>query len=226
MQICWHIFISLLVAQTRIPELQMPWLLVLPGHQQPWLWHECEISIFLTSLRGNFNNSQVMMWNTKIFSCFHCKIQHDQKNLNALNSTSFQLVAWPQTYNKDFHWHMWVMSRRRSCLVTWFCYQMIAKRVNKTATPSWPDPYDPLDLLFFLMLYVMLYDTKLYYIESQKSITLITQGEKHIAYLKESIYQCSECISKKSMKYDINSMNHTLMILKPEKFYCIFICFI
>ena len=26
------------------------------------------------------------------------------------------------------------------CLVTWFCYHMIAKPGNKTAAPSWPDP--------------------------------------------------------------------------------------
>ena len=29
----------------------------------------------------------------------------------------------------------------RRCLVTWFCYQLIAKLGNKTATVSWPDPY-------------------------------------------------------------------------------------
>ena len=28
-----------------------------------------------------------------------------------------------------------------SCLVTWFCYQMIAKPGNKTAALSWPNPY-------------------------------------------------------------------------------------
>ena len=27
------------------------------------------------------------------------------------------------------------------CLVTWFCYQLIAKPGNKTATVTWPDPY-------------------------------------------------------------------------------------
>ena len=37
--------------------------------------------------------------------------------------------------------NIWVRSRRYGCLVTWFCYQMIAKPGNKTATPSWPDPY-------------------------------------------------------------------------------------
>ena len=36
---------------------------------------------------------------------------------------------------------IWVRSRRCGCLVTWFCHQLIAKPRNKTATPSWPDPY-------------------------------------------------------------------------------------
>ena len=36
---------------------------------------------------------------------------------------------------------IWVMSRRCGCLVTWFCYQLIAKPGNKTAPPLWPYPY-------------------------------------------------------------------------------------
>ena len=36
---------------------------------------------------------------------------------------------------------IWVKSWRCGCLVTWFCYQMIAKPGNKTATPSWPELY-------------------------------------------------------------------------------------
>ena len=36
---------------------------------------------------------------------------------------------------------IWVRSRNWDCLVTWFCYQLIAKPGNKTATVSWPDPY-------------------------------------------------------------------------------------
>ena len=34
-----------------------------------------------------------------------------------------------------------VRSRNCGCLVTWFCYQLIAKPGNKTATVPWPDPY-------------------------------------------------------------------------------------
>ena len=36
---------------------------------------------------------------------------------------------------------IWVRSRNCSCLVTWFCYQLIAKPGNKTATVPWPDQY-------------------------------------------------------------------------------------
>ena len=34
-----------------------------------------------------------------------------------------------------------VRSRNCGCVVTWFCYQLIAKPGNKTATVSWPDPH-------------------------------------------------------------------------------------
>ena len=39
------------------------------------------------------------------------------------------------------HGIIWVRSRNCGCLVTWFCYQLIAKPGNKTATVSWPDSY-------------------------------------------------------------------------------------
>ena len=39
--------------------------------------------------------------------------------------------------------HMiWVRSQNCGCLVTWFCYQLIAKPGNKTAAVTWPDPYN------------------------------------------------------------------------------------
>ena len=36
---------------------------------------------------------------------------------------------------------VWVRSRNCGCLVAWFCYQLIAKPGNRTATVLWPDPY-------------------------------------------------------------------------------------
>ena len=35
---------------------------------------------------------------------------------------------------------IWVRSWRCGCLVTWFCYHLIAKPGNKKATSLWPDP--------------------------------------------------------------------------------------
>ena len=42
-----------------------------------------------------------------------------------------------------FIWRMciWVRSRNCGCLVTWFCYHLIAKPDNKTTAVPWPDPY-------------------------------------------------------------------------------------
>ena len=52
---------------------------------------------------------------------------------------------WSNYSNTDIpsiiHW-IWVSSRKCSCLVTWFCCHLIAKSGNKTAAPSWSDPYD------------------------------------------------------------------------------------
>ena len=37
---------------------------------------------------------------------------------------------------------IWVRSRNCGCLVTWFCYQLIAKPGNKTAAVPWSHLYD------------------------------------------------------------------------------------
>ena len=36
---------------------------------------------------------------------------------------------------------IWVRAWSWGCLVTWFCYHLIAKPGNETASVSWPDPY-------------------------------------------------------------------------------------
>ena len=48
---------------------------------------------------------------------------------------------------------IWVGSRNWDCLVTWFCYQLIAKPGNKTAPVSLPDPYV---FFFVITLFVIL----------------------------------------------------------------------
>ena len=45
---------------------------------------------------------------------------------------------------------IWVWSLSCSCLVTWFCYQMITKPGNKTAAPLWPNPYGSIFQFYIL----------------------------------------------------------------------------
>ena len=64
-------------------------------------------------------------------------------NSNYCISNKFKLkYVLKAPINKPKLVYIWVRSRRCGCLVTWFCYQMIAKPGNVTATPSWPDPYE------------------------------------------------------------------------------------
>ena len=49
---------------------------------------------------------------------------------------------WRARYGMSFSINIWVRSRNCGCLVTWFCYLLIAKPGNKTDTVPWPDPYD------------------------------------------------------------------------------------
>ena len=67
-------------------------------------------------------------------------------------SVTSPLIGWAHTQNdlcfmsqcvtdQSFLFSIWVTSQNCDCHVTWFCYQLIAKPGNKTATVSWPDPY-------------------------------------------------------------------------------------
>ena len=46
-------------------------------------------------------------------------------------------LCWPRSMTSHV---IWVRSRKCGCLVTWFCYHLMAKPRNKTAAPSWRDP--------------------------------------------------------------------------------------
>ena len=64
----------------------------------------------------------------------------------------FPVERWSLVYIESggkftisIHWYYkrvcrWVRSQRCGCLVAWFCYQLIAKPGNKTATSPRPDP--------------------------------------------------------------------------------------
>ena len=89
------------------------------------------------------------------------------KSLLIFSEVTFKMAAWwpywifwfPDSnfslalnINCKLKWHntyIWVRSRNCGCLVTWLCYQLIAKPGNKTATVPWPDPYIGRSLLIF-----------------------------------------------------------------------------
>ena len=57
-------------------------------------------------------------------------LQYNLRQIPSVGACSTSTSKW-----------IWVGSRNCDCLVTWFCYQLIAKPDNKTATVPWPDPY-------------------------------------------------------------------------------------
>ena len=64
-----------------------------------------------------------------------------QTGLSAISTRSFELLCRYGEHKTYLKLIIWVRSRNCGCLVTWFCYQLIAKPGNKTAAFSWPDPY-------------------------------------------------------------------------------------
>ena len=64
---------------------------------------------------------------------FHSPV-HQIKGSNTILYSNI----WPKDFYKIL---IWVRSWNCGCLVTWFCYQLIAKPGNKTAAVLWPDPY-------------------------------------------------------------------------------------
>ena len=62
-------------------------------------------------------------------------IKEDQEAWSNITWLLWSFECWP------IHTCIWVRLRNCGCLVTWFCYHLIAKPGNKTAEVSWPDPY-------------------------------------------------------------------------------------
>ena len=88
------------------------------------------------------------------------------------------------SYHISLYWffnrlNIWVRSRNCGCLVTWFCYQLIAKPGNKTATVSWPDPY----VMDHLWVKVELMGPKLY-----KEIGGIIFDESYLPRISKPFY--------------------------------------
>ena len=72
----------------------------------------------------------------------HCMCSADAYKTIFVLTLHLETLEWILIYRASMVLQcIWVGSRRCSCLVTWFCYQLIAKPGNKTATPPWPNPY-------------------------------------------------------------------------------------
>ena len=93
---------------------------------------------------------EVILFNTPVaINDFYCS---NDTIFKMTNNITQDIVHFKRKFCNDCHlawvsygqisvwWWRTVRSRRCGCFVTWFCYQLIAKPGNKTATPSWPDP--------------------------------------------------------------------------------------
>ena len=62
---------------------------------------------------------------------------------DSLPNNDVMAIEWYDPFNQiiSYKYNIWVRSRNCGCLVTWFCYQLIAKPGYKTAAVPWPDPY-------------------------------------------------------------------------------------
>ena len=80
------------------------------------------------------NPMMAHMIDAGIILCMH--LANERRRYIVMSS----LIGWAHAQN-DSCVYIWVRSRNCGCIVTWFCYQLIAKPGNKTATVPWPDPY-------------------------------------------------------------------------------------
>ena len=64
-----------------------------------------------------------------------------QKTSHISLSHSEGPISHPQGWAMVWLVSTWVKSRNCGCLVTWFCYQLIAKPGNNTASTPWPHPH-------------------------------------------------------------------------------------
>ena len=102
-----HLVLKLEYTRTSsMPWPLMPWLLVVPGHQQPWYWL-CKISSSLSSIRKDFNNLchlnvEKTIVNADIYLCswnefstrFNSLWPSDARWQHGSGSTLAQAMAW------------------------------------------------------------------------------------------------------------------------------------
>ena len=81
-----------------------------------------------------WTNNQIEMlviWDTVGLMWHHCNELYLDHHMNHINQQPYRVTTTKQICVGSWRW---------SCLVNWFCYQLIAKPGNKTAAPPWPDP--------------------------------------------------------------------------------------
>ena len=75
------------------------------------------------------------IWHNKVIKWFNRNFYLPKGAFNL-----FKQWLKTSTYSDIYTWICYVRPWRWNYLITWLCYQMIAKPDNKTAAPPWPDP--------------------------------------------------------------------------------------
>ena len=125
------------------------WLLLL-GHMPPThlpppivivMMTQCTITSLIVAQWNSVASYQIFMeiYSHLMLYCYwKCQklLVRQPRNSPMTNCPLFPLLWISLNLNT-----IWFRSWNCGCLVTWFCYQLIAKPGNKTATVLWPDPY-------------------------------------------------------------------------------------
>ena len=68
----------------------------------------------------------------------HATASQSHWRLSHRHSSTTPVLMMISSVRGQPFFNIWVRSRRCGCLVTWFCYHLIAKPGNKAAAHSWP----------------------------------------------------------------------------------------
>ena len=122
------------ITHTREAVGTLLWCQLSKQHWPAW------ISTYMSSFYVGYHYSFCMhcpccRWSAKLKLDISLKKKKEITAVNIFVSREKQRTATLE------HMYIWVRSRNCGCLVTWFCYQLIAKPGNKTATVSWLYPY-------------------------------------------------------------------------------------
>ena len=136
------------ILQTKLPAdwlIYHEHLMSMTSSKQHGTGNGMRYHTHLMSLSVPINN--VVMCRTNMWWC------GGQKSLGSSHPIDVSVFLYIVNWIKVLHslagnengdrWEngIWARSWNCGCLVTWLCYQLIAKPGNKTAPVPWPDPY-------------------------------------------------------------------------------------